>query len=579
MNTATFLEQFEHLAEAPNGITKLRELILQLAVRGKLVPQDSGDEPATELVGRIQAEKQHLIDSKVIRRAKALPDEPPARTPYALPKGWSWARVDDVIVSVVNGFSGKQQKEPTDFPITRIETISEGSVDRTRVRYIADMPLEAREKHLLEPGDVLLSHINSGVHVGKTAVYRGGESLFHGVNLLRIRLPCPSQMAGYFHVCMNALRFAGEFQRVAQHAVGQQSINQTKLRALLISLPPLDEQERIVAKVDELMALCDDLEAKQQAKRAMKNALNRASLHALTEPNGTSLATAWLRVRDHFDDLYTVPETVADLRQTILQLAVMGRLVPQDPSDLPASELLKKIQAEKHRFIAEGTIRKPKPLPPIEKDESQTKLPSGWENVRLGAISEIGTGTTPSRAEPAYWAGGTQDWVTSAQTGDPFIEHGSELVTTRAISECRLRVYPPGTLIVALYGQGKTRGQISELRIDASVNQACAAIQYLVEARELREYTKILFWKMYHEIREQAAGGAQPNLNVGKITQIVMPLPPIAEQKHIIAKVDQLMTLCDDLEAKLQQAQTDADNLLTAIIHELVETKSEVASG
>jgi len=545
MTVETFLRQFAHLAAAPNGIPKLRELILQLAVRGKLVPQDPNDAPASGSPSSLGA------------------------ADHTFPQGWVASRLDEVGDWAIG----------TGFP-KREQGLHEGSILFCKV---SDMNLPGNETYIRDTvntidanaverirarahpfGTVIFPKIGGAIATNKRRILDRPTAIDN--NCLGI-IPGERCTTSWLLILLRSLDLT-EYQS----GTSVPALSQGVIGAIPVGLPPFAEQKRIVAKVDELMALCDDLEAKQQAKQAKRIALNRASLHALTEPNGTSLSAAWHRVRDRFDDLYTIPETVAELRQTILQLAVIGRLVPQDPNDEPASELLKRIQAEKGRLIAKGKLRKPKPLPPIEEDESQTKLPSGWEVVRLGTISEIGTGTTPSRAEPDYWVGGTHDWVTSAQTGDPFIEHGSELVTTRALSECRLRVYPEGTLIVALYGQGRTRGQISELRVDASVNQACAAIQYPIAAWELREYTKILFWKMYHEIREQAAGGAQPNLNVGKITQIAMPLPPIAEQKRIVAKVDRLMTLCDDLEAKLQQSQTDADNLLTAIVHELVST-------
>jgi type I restriction enzyme, S subunit len=563
VNAETFLEQLAHLTEATNGIPKLRELILQLAVRGKLVPQNPNDEPASELIKRIKAEKQRLIAKGIIRKTKALHDEQTKGTRYPVPSRWTWARVDDAIISVVNGFSGKQQKEPTGYPVTRIETVSNGSVDRTRVRYVANMPLEARKKHLLEAGDVLLSHINSGVHVGKTAIYLGGDPLFHGVNLLRIRLPYPSQMAGYFHIYMNALRFAGEFQKIAQHAIGQQSVNQAKLRGTLIPLPPLEEQKRIVAKVDELMALCDELEAKQQAVRTKQIALNRASLNALADPNGGSLTAAWHRVRDHFDHLYTVPETVAELRQTIRQLAVMGRLVPQDPNEEPASELLKKIQAEKHRLIAEGAIREPKPLPPIEADEMPYEAPDSWIWARFGdaTYNRDGERIPVSREErkgrqgsyPYYGASGVIDSIDGYLFDKPLLligEDGANLVN---------RSTPIAFIAAGKYWVNNHAHVLDGFNLDV-----LKYIELFINATDLLPYI---------------TGTAQPKMNQAKMNSIPVALPPAAEQKRIVAKVDQLMTLCDDLEAKLQQSQTDADNLLTAIVHELVETETGVATG
>jgi type I restriction enzyme S subunit len=254
------------------------------------------------------------------------------------------------------------------------------------------------------------------------------------------------------------------------------------------------------------------------------------------------------------------------LEQTILQLAVRGLLVPQDPQDEPASALLKKIRAEKDKLIADGKTKRDNHLPPVAEDERPFALPQGWKWVPIETLADVGTGTTPSRDNAAFFAGGTIPWATSGETGKPFIAATAQHVTELALSQTSLTVYPVGALIVAMYGQGKTRGQVSELQIAATTNQACAAIVLVEPSLAHRSYVKLVFEKSYDEIRELSAGGAQPNLNVGKIKSTAIPLPPLAEQSRIVTRVAQLRRLCADLRQRLSASQNTQAHLAEALV-------------
>ncbi|MFM0356722.1 restriction endonuclease subunit S [Paraburkholderia nemoris] len=251
---------------------------------------------------------------------------------------------------------------------------------------------------------------------------------------------------------------------------------------------------------------------------------------------------------DGFQQLATAPDGVARLRELILSLAVQGRLVPQDSRDEPATTLLQRVRHEKDSLIAEGKIKRDTPVALIADAEKPYDLPVGWEWCSLDQIAAVGTGTTPPRDNRDYYFPPSTRWVTSGETGQPFIENTAQHVSDLALRETSLRVYPAHTLIIAMYGQGKTRGQISELLVPAATNQACAGIVLINEETYHRRYVKLFFEKIYDEIREQAAGGAQPNLNVGKVKSTLIPIPPLAEQARIVAKVDELMRLCDELE-------------------------------
>jgi type I restriction enzyme S subunit len=197
-------------------------------------------------------------------------------------------------------------------------------------------------------------------------------------------------------------------------------------------------------------------------------------------------------------------------------------------------------------------------------------LPDSWEWVRISTFTRIGTGSTPSRGNPLYYSPAEISWVTSGETQQDFIFETREKISPLALKETNVSVYPIGSLVVAMYGQGKTRGQVSELMIEAGTNQACAVIQFIEQSEAHRKYIKLFYKKAYEELRSNAAGGAQPNLNVGKISLTVIPLPPLAEQHRIVTKVDELMTLCEQLKTKLATAQTLQQQLADTLVQQAV---------
>ena len=231
--------------------------------------------------------------------------------------------------------------------------------------------------------------------------------------------------------------------------------------------------------------------------------------------------------------------------------------------------MLDVVTTQRAKLQASGSLRKTKPCRQLKLEEVPYSVPKTWAWTMLGEITDIGTGSTPSRTEASFWVDGTIPWITSGSTSRSPISKGDELVTEAAVKAHRLRIYAPGTLLVALYGQGKTRGQVADLKIAATINQACAAICALEDIPPMQNYLKLLLRKQYDEMRSQAAGGAQPNLNVQKIKELLVPIPPLAEQRRIVAKVDQLMALVDQLETQLTTSRANAKNLLEALVAEL----------
>ena len=574
------------------GIKKLRELILELAVRGKLVPQDENDEPASVLLERIAAEKSQLVKDGKLKKQKPFPDIGEDEKPFELPNGWAWTCLAELAEIGPRNSSFDDDTEASFVPMPLISTSYKGDHgSETRLW----KEIKKGYTHFAD-GDIGLAKITPCFENSKAAVFSGlVNGVGTGTTELHIARPIESTVDPLFILLyLKAPMFLKVGETKMTGTAGQKRVPKDFFAYNPLPFAPLEEQHRIVAKVDELMSLCDALEAQTEASISAHQTLVETLLNALLLPNtiqsadsqsaspepsfadspepalNDSFDDSWQRVAEHFDTLFTTEASIDTLKQTILQLAVMGKLVEQDPNDEPAAKLLERIAAEKAQLIKDGKIKKQKPLPAITDEEKPFELPKGWFYERIGTFGIVGTGATPSRSNPSYWEPAEINWVSSGETSDFFVAKTKEKVSELAIKETNVSIYPAGTLIVAMYGQGKTRGQITELLEPAGTNQACAAIRLVDESVNHKDYVKLFFRKAYLELREHAAGGAQPNLNVGKIASTVVPLPPLEEQHRIVTKVDELMTLCDQLKARLSDAQTTQLHLTDAIVEQAV---------
>ena len=341
----------------------------------------------------------------------------------------------------------------------------------------------------------------------------------------------------FYHFVFNSLK--DEIVKNTKSGTSKESINQSNLRNYEIPYFEIDKQNLWIDKLVNTKSIKEDLE--------------------LELSSGQSL--------------------LKQLKQTILQEAIEGKLTAKwrakNPDIGTAKKLLEQIKTEKEKLIKEKKIRPSKPLPPINEDEIPFDIPQNWEWCRLGDISFVGTGATPLTSEPKYYNGDI-NWITSSATGADFVTEAETKITELALKETNCQIYPIGTLVIAMYGQGKTRGQITELMIDSATNQACAAISIYLKDKALNQFIKKYFQKIYLEIRELASGGAQPNLNMQKVKDTMIALPPLEEQKEIVATIEKLFTLCNELESEINQNKVTVDNLMATVLKEAFETKENI---
>lgn len=547
------LSNLNLLATAPGGVARLRELILTLAVQGKLVPQDPADEPAGVLLQKIRAEKDRLIAEGKIKRDKPLAAIAEEEKPFELPQGWEWARLADV-VRVLNGRAYNKQEllEVGPVPVLRV-----GNLFTSNHWYYSDLQLEP-DKYCVQ-GDLLYAWSASF----GPFVWEGPKAIYH-YHIWKLQPLNPSFFnTGFFH------KFLAEKTaeiKAAGHGVSMVHMTKEKMEKIVVPYPPLAEQSRIVDRVEALMRLCDALEAKGQLEATQHAQLLSTLLGTLTaSATPEELADNWQRVAQHFDLLLDRPQAIDALEQTLLQLAVRGLLVPQDPADEPASVLLRKIRAEKDRLIAAGQIKKDKPLPPITDAEKPFELPVGWEWGRLGEIFGGGSGTTPLRARADFFTNGSEMWVKTTDLNNALVTTCEELITKAAVEENRLRYFPPETVCVAMYGGAGTIGKSGVLGVTSTINQSVFALPPVAGINSTFLHTYLI--TVRSEWMSFAVGlRKDPNINGQIIKNRVMPVPPLAEQSRIVTRVTQLRHLCADLRQRLAERQSVQARLAEALV-------------
>ncbi|MDP5138298.1 restriction endonuclease subunit S, partial [Rheinheimera baltica] len=454
------------------GIKKLRELILELAVRGKLVPQDPNDEPASELLKRIAAEKEMLVNAGKLKKQKPLPPITDAEKPFELPGGWEWCRISDVSMFTTSGSRDWAQYYSESGAIfVTMGNLSKGSYDLRldNLRYVLPPKDGEGSRTKLEAWDLLISITGDVGNLGLIPENFGEAYINQHTCLLRFMPSCRNR---FFPELLRSPFSKIQFD-APQRGI-KNSFRLSDVGEMLCPIPPSQEQLKIVAKIDELMAFCDQLEQQSYKQLDAHNQLVDALLATLTQSqNADDLASSWQRLAAHFDTLFTTEYSIDALKKTILQLAVMGKLVKQDLNDEPASELLKRIALEKDALVKAGKIKKQKPLPPIGDDEKPFELPQGWEWCRLEQLGLTSTGKTPSTSNSEFFGGevpfigpGQINQMGEILTSDKFLTEKGVIESTEGM---------PGDILTVCIGGSIGKSAITKNRI--TFNQQINAIR------------------------------------------------------------------------------------------------------
>jgi len=355
----------------------------------------------------------------------------------------------------------------------------------------------------------------------------------------------------YFKYLLASLRLVQLDKSTAVPGLSRDDYN-----AVTVTIAPPGEQDGIVAEIEKQFSRLDQAVASLQRVKAQLKRYKASVLKAAVE--GRLVETEADRARREGRSFETGAELAAQESANAAGGRTPGAALPYETGE----QLLKRIlDTRRSQWKGKGKYKEP-----VAPDNTGLpELPEGWCWSSTDQLAEVGTGATPNRSNAAYFDGGDIPWVTSAVVNEPFVDKASELVTRAALLQTNLTLYPPGTLLVAMYGEGKTRGKCSELRITAATNQALAAVQ---ADPSVRSYLKMFLEHNYEETRKAASGGVQPNLNLSLVRAIRVPLPPLPEQHRIVAEVDRRLSIVREVEAEvganLKRAQALRQSVLGA---------------
>ena len=452
----------------------LRQKILDLAIHGKLVPQDPNDEPASVLLERIRAEKERLIkEGKIKKGKKSAKTSDKPHYPFELPKGWCFTNIGELLINrdgerkpVSSAIRSKQSNKIYDY------YGAAGVIDKID-DYLFD------EKLLLigEDGANLLSKSKNNAFFA--------EGKYWVNNHAHVLDATDKNLLEYVAIVINAIKLDDYITGSAQPKLSQDNLNK-----IPIVLPPLSEQKRIMEAIIHWSLLIEQIEQ------------NKIDLQA----------------------------SIKQAKSKVLDLAIHGKLVSQDPNDEPASELLKRINPKAEIITDNGHYQ---------------KLPDGWCLTILGSIGTWQSGATPSRLRKDYY-GGNIPWLKTGDLNDGIITNIPEFITEKALKETSVKLNPTDSILIAMYGA--TIGKIGILSFPATTNQACCAcLDYKID----KMY--IFYFLLSNRINfvSMGGGGAQPNISKEKIVNTTFPLPPLAEQKRIVSKIEELFHQLNMIEESL----------------------------
>lgn len=547
---APFFDNLESFVELPEGVEKLRDLFLRLAVQGQLVPVD--DE-----------------DRALLARETVVGDYLTMQNGYAFKSQWF---VKDGIRLVRNA------------------NIGHGALHWSDVARISEERAEEYERFRMIEGDIVLTLDRPLITTG-LKVARVTQDDLPSLLLQRVARPVIKKDAGlvpeFFYTWLQSPFFIGSIDPGKSNGVPH--ISTREVQKIAFAPPTKVTQRRIVSKVESLMSLCDTLESQRRSRESVRERASRSVLASLASasaslPAGTSRATSrstasgetlnssWQRLSDHFEVLLDQPSGPAHLRQSILQLAVQGKLVPQDSNDEPASELIGRVLAQRNELIANNKVKKSKPLPALEADELPFDPPPGWGFERMGNLFRFidYRGKTPKK-----------------------VESGIRLITAKNIRMGFLKKDPEEFVTEETYHEWMTRGfpQVGDLLFTTEAPMGNVCLVALTEAFALAQRAinlhpyadqdshfmmlAIMSRTVQHMIEELATGMTATGIKAAKLKLVPIPLPPLAEQKRIVSKVSVLLSQLDELSARLRCRQSTTDALLTALIHQVLAGTDE----
>lgn len=520
---------------------QLRKSILQYAIQGKLVPQIDTEEPASELLKKIKAEKQELIKQDKIKKEKPLPPITDEEKPFDIPESWEWVRFSDIVSFNLGKTPDRKNSQFWNNGqynwVSIADLKDKETIYQTKEKVSQKAYDEQFSNGLSKTGTLLMSF---KLTIGKVSIL--GCDAFHNEAIVSIYpfINIDDIIKMYlFHTLCLIVNYAD-----STDAIKGSTLNSTKMKTMLVPLPPIAEQQRIVARIDELMAFVDEYEKKEIELSKLEK------------------------------------EFPEKLKKSILQYAIQGKLVQQIDTEEPASELLKKIKAEKQELIRQGKIKKQKDLPPITDEEKPFEIPDSWEWVRLGSTLNIARGGSPRPI---------QSYITEAEDGVNWIKIGDTEKGSKYINSTKQKIIKSGmsksrfvTRGDFLLSNSMSFGRPYILNVDGCIHDGWLVLSDFAKVY-FQDYLFYLLSSnfIYQQFSGIVSGAVVNNLNSDKASITVISLPPFTEQQRIVARIEELFTLVDILAEgkklpKVTAITENKDNVIPFVTVENDETKHRV---
>jgi type I restriction enzyme, S subunit len=557
MDAKQFLAEFKHIASAPGGIQRLRELILSFALQGKFVSQDPSDEPASELLERIDAKKELLFRERKIKRTDPLPSIDGENLPYPLPATWRWVYLDRISNQIHYGYTARAIQSRSGVRLLRITDIQNNKVDWERVPS-CEISERDIENYRLNDGDIVIAR--TGGTIGKSYLIKNlSVCAVFASYLIRI-VPSSEQLPEYLKLALESPLYWKQLYDKSM-GTGQPNVNGTALRSLLIPLPPFNEQKRIVAKVDELMALCDKLESQQREREMLGKRTCLSTLNALAEANTLNeLKTTWYRAQENFLLLLDVPSGVDDINAVVRELALRGLLSISGVETVDA--LLEAIAKQK----------KGKRVARLQSAAQLFDIPAGWRWVLLedllhGSDSGWSPKCEPGPREQDEWGVLKVSAVTWGQFQSNENKKLSDAFKPAVESEVK-----PGDYLLSRANTAElvARSVITPEDCPRHLMMSDKIVRLNFIDDSLKPWVNLVnnsrFARKYYVANATGTSNSMKNVSRQVIHELPIPLPPLATQINLIAITGKIESLCESLKRQMTQSRAMSQDFAIACI-------------
>lgn len=546
------------------GVQKLRELILELAFLGKLVPNEA---KSFNLLEQILSEQEELVKNKILKKTTVINILESSEFSYSLPNTWALLKLAD------SGYNLGQKVPDSKFSYIDVSAINSifGRVENQSILNADEAPSRARKK--VCQGTIIYStirpYLNNIAVIDKVFEYEPIAS-----TAFAVIHPYKAIDSYYLFYYLRSPLFV-KYVESQQVGIAYPAINDKQFFSGLLPVPPLDEQQRIVAKLNELMQLCDQLEQQQNLSSEAHDQLVDTLLNVLTNSSDVDeFQQNWQRISENFNLLFTTEYSIEQLKQTILQLAVMGKLVKQDPADEPASELLEQIAQEKNKLVKDGKIKKSKPLPEIDLDKVPFEIPDSWAWARFSELGEFARGKSKHRPrnDPALFNPPIYPLVQTgevARAGNIILEYHSKY---SEVGLAQSRMWSKGTLCITI---AANIADSAILGFDACFPDSVVGftpVEPLYSARYLLFFMKTA----RQQLLEYAPATAQKNINLEILESVYIPIPPLNEQEKIIQTVDEFLNICNVLKDKIKHVNSIKCELSDALVSNALKDSNSI---